>query len=162
MRDLGTVPYSDADRAFATKLQETLDKSTIENRLNELPERQRVEAQEKALYSNPIESFDEGTVLSGSTDVGDVSWITPVAQFWGAAWPVGTPTHTWQAVAANGNFAAKAAVYAAKVLGGTAYDLLSTPSIVDAAAEELRSTRSHAYESPLPETAEPPADMDVK
>jgi len=161
MRDSGTIPYSDTDRTFAAELQATLDESTIENRLRGLPEQRRAEAREQALYANPMESFDDGTVLSGSTDVGDVSWITPVAQFWGAAWPVGTPSHSWQAVAANGDFAAKAAVYAAKVLAGTAYDLLSTPTIVEAAATELRSKRSHEYESPLPEAAEPPVDMGV-
>jgi aminobenzoyl-glutamate utilization protein B len=161
MRDLGPIPYTDADRTFATELQETLDEATIKNRLSALPEERRAAAQERPLYSDPMESFDEGTVLSGSTDVGDVSWITPVAQFWCAAWPVGTPSHSWQAVAANGDFAAKAAVYAAKVLAGTAYDLLSTPSLLETAADELRSNRPREYESPLPEAAEPPADIGV-
>jgi aminobenzoyl-glutamate utilization protein B len=161
MHELGQLPYQDAYRTFAAELQETLDESTIENRLSRLPERRREAAREQALYSDPMESFDEGTVLSGSTDVGDVSWIAPVAQLWCAAWPVGTPSHTWQAVAANGDFAARAAVYAAKVLAGTAYDLLSNPSLLETAAEELRSTRPHEYESPLPEAAEPPADIGV-
>ena len=38
----------------------------------------------------------------GSTDVGDVSWVTPTTEFYAATWVPGTPPHTWQAVAASG------------------------------------------------------------
>ncbi|MFC6723346.1 amidohydrolase [Halobium palmae] len=161
MRERGAIDYSDADREFAAELKETIAEETIENRLSDLPADRRDAAADRALYSEPMASFDEGTVMSGSTDVADVSWITPVAQFWGACWAVGTPSHSWQAVAANGDFGAKAAIYAAKVLGSTAYDLFDDPSILEAAATELEETRPHEYESPLPESAEPPADMDV-
>ncbi len=39
---------------------------------------------------------------SGSTDVADVSWVVPTAQFRAATWVPGTPSHSWQAVAAGG------------------------------------------------------------
>ncbi|GGL66189.1 amidohydrolase [Halocalculus aciditolerans] len=161
MRELGSIDYSDADREFAAGLKQTLSDETVESRLSDLPEGRREAAAGRALYSEPMESFDEGTVMSGSTDVADVSWITPVAQFWGASWPVGTPSHSWQAVAANGDFGAKSAIYAAKVLGGTAYDLFDDPSLLEAAAAELEERRPHQYVSPLPESAEPPTDVDV-
>ena len=35
-------------------------------------------------------------MLSGSTDVGDVSWIVPTMQCMTACWALGTPFHTWQ------------------------------------------------------------------
>lgn len=159
MRRLGPIDYSESDREFAAELQETLSDETITNRTSQLPDGVREEVRERTLYSNPLESYDEGTVLSGSTDVGDVSWLTPTAQFWGAAWPVGTPSHSWQAVAANGDFGLKAAVYAAKVLASTAFDVLEEPAVVREANDELRRTRSHEYESPLPEDAEPPFDL---
>lgn len=159
MRALGAIEYSASDRAFAAELRETVSDETVANRLRRLPDGPREEAATRSLYSDPLESFDDGTVLNGSTDVGDVSWLTPVAQFWGAAWPVGTPSHSWQAVAANGDFGAKAAVYAAKVLGATAFDLLDDPSLVTAADDELRRTRPHRYETPLPADAEPPFDI---
>ncbi len=34
----------------------------------------------------------------GSTDVGDVSWLCPTAQIHVAAYPNGTPGHSWQVV----------------------------------------------------------------
>ena len=159
MERLGRIDYSAEDREFAAELKETLTEETITNRTSQLPDGVRREARESTLYSNPLESYDEGTVLSGSTDVGDVSWLTPTAQFWGAAWPVGTPSHSWQAVAANGDFGLKAAVYAAKVLAGTAFDVLEDPAVVREANDELRRTREHEYESPLPADAEPPSDL---
>ena len=33
---------------------------------------------------------------AGSTDVGDVSWLTPTAQIHVASWPNGCPGHSWQ------------------------------------------------------------------
>jgi aminobenzoyl-glutamate utilization protein B len=161
MRELGAIEYTESDREFAAELQETLSEETIENRLADLQSDEREAARDRALYAEPMASFDEGTVMKGSTDVADVSWITPVAQFWAASWPIGTPSHSWQAVAANGDFAAKSAVYAAKAIAGTAYDLLADPSILEAAAEELDATRPSEYETPLPESAEPPTNMEV-
>ncbi len=35
----------------------------------------------------------------GSTDVGDVSWLTPTAQFTAVTWVSGSPGHSWQNVA---------------------------------------------------------------
>jgi aminobenzoyl-glutamate utilization protein B len=37
--------------------------------------------------------------LPASTDVGDVSWVVPTVQLWGANYAIGTPYHTWQMVA---------------------------------------------------------------
>src|SRR5258707_9912844 len=34
--------------------------------------------------------------LFGSTDVADVSWITPTVQAWVACYAFGTPLHSWQ------------------------------------------------------------------
>ena len=36
--------------------------------------------------------------MAGSTDVGDVSWQTPTGQIHVAAWPNGSPGHSWQNV----------------------------------------------------------------
>ena len=85
-------------------------------------------------------------------------WIAPTVQFRGATWPVGTPAHTWQAVAANGEFGLRGVTFAAKVMAGTVYDLLADPSILDdARVEHEEATGGRGYESPVPEDAEVPA-----
>lgn len=43
---------------------------------------------------------------AGSTDVGDVSRVTPTAQCWAPAWAIGTNPHTWQVVAQGRSLAA--------------------------------------------------------
>ncbi|MFC7203082.1 amidohydrolase [Haloferax namakaokahaiae] len=156
MRLAGPIPYTDDDREFAAELQETLSQETIEARTAQLPEGPREEARQSVLYPDAQPSYDVGTVLNGSTDVGDVSWITPTAQFWAASWPVGTPSHTWQAVASNGSFGAKAAVYAAKVLAATTLDLCNDDDLLAEARNEFEETVPNEYETALPEGTEPP------
>ena len=43
-----------------------------------------------------------GKVDTGSTDVGDVSWVVPTTGIEVATWVPGTPAHSWQATAAGG------------------------------------------------------------
>lgn len=162
MRAVGSVDYDDEDRAFAEDLQATIADEKIDSQLEVLPDERREEVRRHALYPDPIPAVDEGEITSGSTDVGDVSWITPTGQFRGSTWTVGTPPHTWQAVAANGSFGRKGLVFAAKVLAGTAYDLMTDPDALAAAHEEFEAaTADRGYETPLPEDAEPPFDVTV-
>lgn len=162
MQEVGEIPFTEEDRTFAAELKDTLPEETIESQMAGVPDEKRDEILDEDLYSVPQRSFDEGEVHAGSTEVGDVSWITPVAQFWGCAWPVGTPSHTWQAVAANGDFSKKTAVYAAKVLAGTVYDLFEDPELLQAARTEFETeTEGRQYESPLPEGTEPPFESEL-
>jgi aminobenzoyl-glutamate utilization protein B len=157
---VGPINYTEDDQEFAADLQETLAEDTIEAQLADIPEKYRTELEGHALHPEPIETYDEDQTLSGSTDVGDVSWITPTAQFTAASWPVGTPPHTWQAVAANGGFGLKSVIFAAKVFAGTAYDLLTDPTMVDNARREFNTaTDDRAYETPLATSVTPPFDM---
>jgi aminobenzoyl-glutamate utilization protein B len=163
LQRVGEVPFTDEDRAFAADLKATYDEETIRSRTADLPEERRETIREAALYSEPIPATDDGAVHFGSTDVGDVSYVTPTAQFWATAWPVGAPSHTWQVVAANGDFATKTAVYAAKVLAGTVYDLLTDPALVDEVRAEFDdATDGRAFETALPDDAEPPFDVDLR
>ncbi|MFB6150081.1 MAG: amidohydrolase [Halobacteriales archaeon] len=160
MQELGPVEYDDDDEAFAADLKATIDEDKIEGSLEDLPEDVTAAMREASLYAEPIEPHDKGETGGGSTEVGDVSWITPTAQFRATTWAVGTPAHTWQAVAADGDFGKKGCVYAAKVLAGTAYDLLSDEELVAAAqAEWEEATAEGGYETPLPEDVDPPFDV---
>jgi aminobenzoyl-glutamate utilization protein B len=78
----------------------------------------------------------------GSTDVADVSWVTPTAGINTATWVPGTPAHSWQAVAAGGtSIGTKGGVVAAKTLALTAADLLSDPATIAKAKAELDQRR---------------------
>ena len=88
--------------------------------------------------------------LTASTDGGDVSFVVPMHMFASACWPVGVGAHTWQAAAANGTtLAEKGALYAAKVIAGTVYDLLTKPDVAAAITKEFEDNKDPDYE-PMP------------
>jgi len=93
----------------------------------------------------------------GSTDVGDVSWLTPTAQFTALCFPAGAPGHSWQNVSCGGSsIGDKGLLWAAQVLCGAAADLFSDPSVLAAArADFARRTEKHGYVCPIPADAEP-------
>lgn len=98
-----------------------------------------------------------GTVFCpGSTDVGDVSWLTPTAQISTAAWPAGTPGHSWQAVACGKSSQAHRAMrYAAEVLAAAAIELINDGALLRAAREEFAEKSASGYVCPIEDGAVP-------
>lgn len=86
----------------------------------------------------------------GSTDVGDVSWLTPTAQFTAVTWVSGSPGHSWQNVATGRtSIAHKGLVLAAKVLAATAADLMEQPEILEKAKAEFLEATAEGYDCPI-------------
>ena len=86
----------------------------------------------------------------GSTDVGDVSWLTPTAQFSAATWPSGSPGHSWQNVAVGkSGLAHKGMLMASKVLAAAAADLMTKPEILTEARAEFDITAAEGYDCPI-------------
>jgi len=155
----GPIDYTREERDQAVSLQKTLADEEVEKTIDNLPENDRARARDSALYGEPVETLKEGG-LAGSSDVGDVSWIVPTAWLYATTYPVGTPAHSWQAVASSGSFGLRSVTYTAKILGGTIYDIMTDESIVEAAWQEFeRKTSGRSYKSPLPSDAEPPFDI---
>lgn len=96
------------------------------------------------------------TVQPGSTDVGDVSHLTPTAQIHTATFPLGTPEHSWQAVSAGaGSAAEKHMLLAAEVLAKTAWDLLESPDALAQAKAEFARRTAGGYVCPIEPDAIP-------
>ncbi len=92
----------------------------------------------KASLHEAVGYWGRGWTIPASTDVGDVSHVAPTAQINTATWPVGVDSHTWQATAASGSgIGVKGMLYAAAVLGGAAYDLMSRPDLLAGARTEF-------------------------
>ena len=86
----------------------------------------------------------------GSTDVGDVSWLTPTAQFTATTWPSGSPGHSWQNVSCGKtSIAHKGLLYAAKVLAGAAADLMENAALLAEAREEFEIAAAEGYDCPI-------------
>jgi aminobenzoyl-glutamate utilization protein B len=91
-------------------------------------------------------------LLSGSTDVGDVSWIMPTAQLCVACNVFGTPGHSWQTVVQSATtFAHKGMLTAGKVMARAIVDILEQPALVTEAQAELNdSLAGSSYVCPIP------------
>ncbi|MBQ7566645.1 MAG: amidohydrolase [Oscillospiraceae bacterium] len=95
-------------------------------------------------------------VTPGSTDVGDVSHLTPTVQLHTAVFPLGTPGHSWQAVSAGAETAAcKGMLLAANVLAETAAALFESPETLAAAGAEFRRRTAGGYVCPIEPDAVP-------
>ncbi|WP_246476228.1 hypothetical protein [Roseibium litorale] len=93
---------------------------------------------------------------TGSTDVGDVSWIVPTVECATATWAAGTPSHSWQVVAQGCSPAAhRAMLRAAVTMAGTALELIAHPALLEKALEEHRQRRDGRPYISLIETAAP-------
>ncbi len=114
-------------------------------------------------YEKLSYDFNEGEIASaGSTDVGDASWICPLAQLSVATWCLGTPGHSWQAVTQGKRAAAKEAMrYAGIVMGETLISLLEHPDLLEKAKEEFRERVGKGYVAPIPEGVRPRALTDL-
>jgi aminobenzoyl-glutamate utilization protein B len=97
----------------------------------------------------------------GSTDVGDISWLTPTMGILIPAEPQGISVHTWMATASHGTgIGKKAAVTAAKVLAMTGADLLTDPAFRQQVKADFdKRTRGFTYKSPLPEIIKEPVGL---
>jgi len=158
MKELGPPPFDDEDRMFAQEFKATLPPGMLEDTLRAYG-RTREEIGDPlcmAVLDN-VGTLARGTVQPVSTDVGDVSHITPTAQVTTCCMPLGVPVHTWQTTAATGSeIGFKGMMLAARVLALSVLELLTSPGKLSAAREELdRDTDGRPYESPLPQGLQP-------
>ncbi|HEX7035136.1 MAG TPA: amidohydrolase [Pseudomonadales bacterium] len=139
---LGGIEYDREELAFARAIRETLP--------GELP------PLESAAEIQPF-AFRQN---SGSTDVGDVSWMVPTVGFTTATWVPGTPAHSWQAVAAGGTgIGTKGMLLAARLLAMTGADLFENAPLRAAARDEFENRRGADFEyRALLGDREPPLD----
>jgi aminobenzoyl-glutamate utilization protein B len=96
-------------------------------------------------------------MLHGSTEVGDVSQITPTGNLLTCCHPLGSPGHSWQITASSGSeIGFKGMDFAAKAMALTGLELLVNRAALDAAKHEFaRDTGGRAYVTPLPDGATP-------
>ena len=142
LREVGGYSYTPEEESFAAQIVATL------------AEPGTIGSQEQVRDWVPTSS-------GGSTDVADVSWVVPTAQFRAATWVPGTPSHSWQAVAAGGmSIGTNGMMIAAKTLARTAVEIFSNPDHVKEGLAELERQRGDGfrYES-LVGDREPPLGL---
>lgn len=154
LQRLGPPPFDEADQAHAARFTKTFDASDIAECIDAFRGTKDGLPLDQAIL--PLE--DEPGSLTGSSDVGDVSWVVPTTQYLGACYAVGTNFHTWQLVAQGMLPAAhKGMLHAAKVLAAAGIELTGNPEKVALAKAELKKrTAGKPYVCPIPADVLPP------
>ncbi|WP_269713735.1 amidohydrolase [Caulobacter sp. NIBR2454] len=95
----------------------------------------------------PYASVADGDALAGgSTDVADISWVTPTVGLSTATFVPGSAGHSWQNVAAGGmSIGLKGAALAAKTLSITGAQLFSNPELITQAKAELKQRQGEGF-----------------
>lgn len=137
----GAPEWTEEEQEFARAIQRELDR----------PEK----GMSEGIQEMPAEEQPAG---GGSTDVAEVSRITPTAKISVACWPIGSPGHAWPVVVCSGTgIGQKGMLTAARVLGASIVELLVSPDVIAAAREEFeRKMDGSTYVSPIPPGQKPP------
>lgn len=148
--------YTESELTFAAELKATFPATPLPGTMTDsIPSLKKLVMEKTENGTKAINDFvfpyhPSNTFSPGSTDVGDVSWLTPTAQFTAVTWPSGSPGHSWQNVSCGKtSIAHKGMLYAAKVLAGGAVDLMTTPEILAQAKEEFSLTAAEGYDCPI-------------
>ncbi len=159
----GVPVYTEEENAFADALSQTYDGNDAVPGIaacNDKAAMEKVKKQ-RAACGHAMNAFlaplyTGNCFRPGSTDVGDVSWLTPTAQIHVASWPNGCPGHSWQNVSCDRTeIGHKAALCAGKVIACTAVDLYTDPSILKEAKQEFEQRTASGYTCPIPPDAKP-------
>ena len=162
-QELGVPSYTEEENRYADQLAATYSSSDSVPGVaaaNDTDAREQVHEMQKkcghAMNAFLAPLYQREAFKAGSTDVGDVSWLTPTAQIHVAAWPNGCPGHSWQNVSCDRTeIGHKAAIHAGKVLAAAAIDLFNDPSLLDEARKEFEKRTASGYICPIPADAIP-------
>lgn len=162
MRSAPLPAYTQAEWDYANALKATYGASSLPGQNTEIDRelwalvKEKSENGTRALNDFLLSYVPSNVFTPGSTDVGDVSWLTPTAQFTTVTWASGSPGHSWQNVAiGKSSIAHKGVLYAAKVMAGAAADMMSDPALLSEIRKEFRNCVG-PYDCPLEDSLKVP------
>lgn len=164
-REVGGPDFGEEEFAIARRFLEVLPKAQRERALaiGAKASGCTPEAFAKRPLITAVPTYDPRmleSVSTGSTDVGDVSYLVPTAQITAA---IGIPTtgaHTWQFTAQVGTtIGDKGAKAAARALAFACTRIYEDPTLVERAKAELLEETGGAYHSPIPDGITPKEAM---
>ena len=164
MEAIGPINFTDEEVEYARAINACFPAENAARVFDKMkpPAEQRARLKELAdrpLLGENFPAWDEDHVGTGSTDVGDVSWITPLSMLRTACQATGAPGHSW-AVTATGatGIGHKGMMHAAKVMALAAGRLYQDAGLLARVREEFaESTRERPYRCPLPPGVTPPS-----
>ncbi|WP_107923914.1 amidohydrolase [Lysinibacillus parviboronicapiens] len=163
LQKVGLPHYTNEEMAYAVDMHHSISPHEMQSAKEEIKLLAGGYAEELALenvdtpfYEKIVPYTKSNLSMAGSTDVADVSWVVPTAQFFTTCFVLGTPLHTWQLVS-QGKTALghKGMLYAGKVMALTAIDLLQNEQLIVEAKREHAKQTNHAYKNPIPKEVKP-------
>lgn len=154
----GTPRFGEAELDFARRIAESFPPGQKDNMIEELPLNEETKDLLRAqVLNDTIIALREDLPPRGSTDVGDVSWCCPTAQFTTACAALGTPGHSWQFTAQAGMGIGHAGMLAAaRVLAQAGLHLLLDQEALERAQAEFRKrAQGRPYRCPIPPEVQP-------
>ncbi|MEX5652368.1 M20 family metallopeptidase [Staphylococcus cohnii species complex 1658] len=155
------IKYSKEDQSFAEKVWQTLSQNEQDNAIKSLSSFGVINDGDKLrnkLLSDVVNNYVQSEIpMLGSTDVADVSWVTPTAQVTCSTEIIGTPLHTWQMVTQGiADYAFEGMFRAARVMSNSAIHVLQHPEILEQMkAEHQQQLKSYPYRNPIPKDITP-------
>ncbi|MCI8512091.1 MAG: amidohydrolase [Lachnospiraceae bacterium] len=163
MAKVGVPAYTKEEKRYIMGYRGVLGDEAADNDVGLLPEFD-METRGRLCREHPMGDFilpfePQDVIETASSDMGDVSQITPLLQLQCACFCLGTQPHSWPLVAqGKSSYAIKGMLFAAQTLTEAAIALMEDPELVRKAKEEnKRRTKGRAYECPIPEGVVPVA-----
>ncbi len=158
IHEVGVPQWDAAEQEFARKIIASYQPGHYDKAVASFKRQYGVDLSGKYLNDAIVSFTDKTKVSLGSTDVGDVSWVVPTAQFNVASSAIGTPGHSWQFCAASGmSIGHKGMLVAAKIFALATLHFLADANLVTQAKLAFQAdTKDTPYVSPLPADQEPP------
>jgi len=160
--EVGAPKWDDEDFKLAKEYMSTFNDSTLSSIKEYIVETYGEDKLEEILekpLDTMVHPFDYKNVKysSGSTDVGDVTYVTPTINFNVATAFIGNVGHTWQMTGQSGSdLAKKGLMTAAKVMALAAIKTMERPDVIEKAKQIVLKQNGGAYECPLPDYVKPP------
>lgn len=161
-KEVGAPKWDEDDyklaKAYLFSYNETTLQSIKEYIIEKYGEENLDEILEKPLDST-VHSYDGQNIryVSGSTDVGDVSYAVPTINLNVATSCIGNVGHTWQMTGQSGSqIAKKGLLTATKVMALAAIKTMKKPEVIENAKKFVLKQNGGTYGCPLPNYVKPP------
>ncbi|MCJ7625172.1 MAG: amidohydrolase, partial [Anaerolineaceae bacterium] len=166
MKLVGPIEFSDKEITFAQEINNAYPEENV-NMFFEWAKKMKIPEDFRELIDRlkgaplidiNLPPLNEEEVGTGSTDVGDVSQITPVSMLSTTCFSTGSAGHSWGIAATSGmSIGHKGMMHAAKIMALAAMDCYTDPEHLKKARQEFEeATKNSPYKSPLPIHVKPP------
>lgn len=160
--EAGPPQWDEADYNLAKKYLNSYNERTKDSINQQIIERYG-EGNLKDILDKPLDSivhpFDKENdkYISGSTDVGDVSYVVPTINFNVATSCIGNVGHSWQMTGQSASVLAhKGLLKAAEIMALAAIYTMKDPESIKEAKKLVLKQNEGSYKCPLPDSVKPP------